>query len=76
MKNIVFALVKLTLNFGSPATALILRSSVGHSPNTKNLFLRLSASDDELLSTSKMVIFQKKKSLSKLHQLAPSNAIL
>ena len=76
MKNIVFALVKLILNFGSPATALILRSSIGHSPNTKNLFLRLSASDDELLSTSKMAIFQKKKSLLKLHQLAPSNAIL
>ena len=44
---------------------LPLISSVGSSPNTKKLFLRLSVCDDELLSISKFLSFLA-ESLAKL----------
>ena len=53
---------------------LPLISSVGPSPNTKKLFLRLSVCDDELLSISKFLTFLA-ESLPKLHESDPSNAI-
>ena len=57
MQNFVFVLVKLILKFfyGGPKLSLI--PKVYHSPNIKTLFLRLSARDDELLSTPKTIKF-------------------
>ena len=42
--------IKLILSIYSGAPKLPLISKVSHSPNTKKLFLRLSAWDNELLS--------------------------
>ena len=58
--------------FGDTKVPLI--PEVETSPNTKNLFLRLSGCDDELLSTPKSTTFQLKP-LSKLSEPALSNFI-
>ena len=62
------------LNFCSTAPKLSLISSVGPSANTEMLFSWLSESDNELLSTAKNTTFLA-KSLQKLHDTTPSNAI-
>ena len=43
---------KINTNFFSDGPKLLLKPKVFPSPNTKKLFLRISAWDDELLSTS------------------------
>ena len=70
-QNFVF----VNTNFVSAAPALSLIPSVLPSPNTYKLFFKLSALDDELLSTPNIVTFLV-KSLPKLHESSPSNAIL
>ena len=52
-----FALVILILNFLSGESNLPLIPKVRPSPNSKKLFLRLSASDDELLPTPRLQHF-------------------
>ena len=69
------ALLKLILNFFSAEPKLPLTLKVGPSPCVKKLFLWLSAWDDELLSTTKIITFFT-ESLSKLHELALPNVIL
>ena len=69
-----FASVKLILNFFSGAPKFTLRSKVSPSPNTKKSFLRLSAWDDELLWTPKIIKFLA-YSLPKLHSLFSTSAI-
>ena len=69
-KNFVFSLVKLIINFLSAASMLLSIPSVGPSPNTKKLFLRLAMKIYEQLSSSKITGFIK-NSLSKLLEPAP-----
>ena len=73
-QSFVFALLKLMLIFFSSAPVLSLMLRVRPSPITKKLFFRLSVWDNELLSTPKTTIFLA-KSLPKLHEPSPSNAI-
>ena len=54
LKNFVFPLVNLIVNFFSGERKLSLISKVGPKPNIKKLFLRLSACDDALLSHQKL----------------------
>ena len=67
-----FTKVNIKLFSGTPMLPLI--SSVDPSPNTKKLFLQISVWDDELLSKPKITTFLA-KSLTKVHEPAPSNAI-
>ena len=67
-------IVKLILDFFSTAPVQSLMPWVRPWPNTKKLFSLLSVWDDELLSTPKIVTFLV-KSLRKLHESSPSNAI-
>ena len=53
----VFTLVKLLLNFFSGKKNFPLIPKGGSSANIKKLFLRLSARDDEVLSTQNIIIF-------------------
>ena len=62
------------LNFFSGAQKLSLLPKVCNSPNTRNLFLRLLAWDDELLSTPKIVSFPAKL-LPKFDEPEMSNVI-
>ena len=71
-QSFVFALVKLILNFYSGETKLPLIPKVWFSPNIKNLVLRLSEWDDELLSTPKTITYLA-VSLLKYHQPARWN---
>ena len=64
--------VNTKLFFALPILLLI--SSVGPSPYTKKLFLRLSTWIDELLSTPKITTFLAKV-LPELHEPAPTHAI-
>ena len=66
-----FVLVKWILNYFFGEPNFILTPKVEPSPIIKKIFLRLSAWDDELLSTSKVIRFLA-MSLSKLHEPAPS----
>ena len=59
-ENFVLAIVKLILNFFSAVSTLSLISSIVPILKTKNLFLQLSISDGEMLSTPKMVTFTAK----------------
>ena len=62
------------LNFCSTAPKRSLISSIGPSANTEMLFSWLSESDNELISTAKITTLLA-KSLPKLHDTTPSNAI-
>ena len=68
-----YALLKLIKRF-SDDPRLPLIPKVGPSPNIEKLFLQLSESDDELLSTPKMITYLA-MSLPKLQKPALSNVI-
>ena len=65
---------KINAKFFSGDSKLPLIPLVGPSPRTKVLFLRLSAWDDELLTTPKVITFPPNL-LPKLHEPALSNFI-
>ena len=69
-----FALLKLILTFFSGGPKLPLIPKVVPSPRTKKLFLRLSESDNEPISTPKIITFLA-VSISKLQEPALSNVI-
>ena len=64
---------KININFFSNVPKLPLIPQVGPSPNIKKSFLRLSVSDDKLLSPPSIII-SLAVLLKKLHSLFPSNA--
>ena len=73
-QTFVLALLKLTLKFFSGELKTPSIPKVGPSASTENLFSRLSAWDDELLSTPKIIAFLAVPS-SKLYEPALSSAI-
>ena len=62
------------LNFFSGEPKLPLIEKIGPPPNSKKVFLQLSAWDDEILSTSKIITFLVMP-LLKLHEPALPNVI-
>ena len=64
--------IKININFFSHTPKLPLISKVRHSPSIKKPFLDCQ---DEMISTPNIITFLA-KSLSKLHSLFPSNALM
>ena len=75
IQSFVFALLKLTKTFFSAKPKFLFIPKVGSSPSTKKFFLQMSARDDQLLSTPKLIRFLVDP-LAKLQKPALSNVIM